>query len=81
MKKQQIDPHWRESLLLVRQRSDDGPEQHGRSEAGDEEATDVSLPISILAVEVVHVRTLQPISGCLREEKGEKVKNVQNSSK
>ena len=57
---------WRRNVLLVGEWSDDGAEEHGGSEAGDEEAADVALVEAVLAVEVVHVRPLQPVPGCTR---------------
>ena len=50
--------------LLIREGSDDGAEEHGGTEAGDEEAADVALVEAVLAVEVVHVGPLQPVPSC-----------------
>lgn len=49
---------------LVGEASDNCPDDHGGAESRDEEAADLASVVSVVLVESVDVRTLEPISRC-----------------
>eukprot|EP00955_Chlamydomonas_euryale_P033558 347947-Chlamydomonas_euryale.AAC.17 len=51
-------------LLLVCESASDGPEDHGRREASDEEPPDVANFIAIVFVKCIYVGSLQPVARC-----------------